>query len=119
MPKELRGRSVFRLRAFVRSSSKASGDHGLSGSCSGEGDGSSLRNSMSCKELMTSSIASRRGEGVRPGRGEGGAGDGPLETVGYRSFIEGAGEGPRAGWAVYAILCGGGTGGGGEEPLSS
>lgn len=69
---------------------------------------------------MTSSIASLKGDGVRPGTaGEWGAGECPLEMAGYRSFMEGAGEGVRAGRVLYATLCGGGAGGGGEEPKFS
>ena len=46
---------------------------------------------------MTSSIASRKGEGVMPvPPGDGGIGDAPLDTVGYLSVIDGAGEGVRA-----------------------
>ena len=52
---------------------------------------------MPCKDVMTSSIASRRGEGVMPvPPGDGGIGDAPLDIVGYLSFIDGAGEGVRA-----------------------
>lgn len=47
---------------------------------------------------MRSSIASRRGDGVSPGTvGESGAGDCPRERVGYRSFIDGVGEGVARG----------------------
>ena len=43
---------------------------------------------------MTSSIASRSGEGVSPWiAGEWGSGDVPLDTAGYLSFIDGEGEG--------------------------
>lgn len=43
---------------------------------------------------MTPSIASRRGDGVSAGSvGEGGAGDCLREKVGYRSFIDGVGDG--------------------------
>ena len=65
-------------------------------------------------------MASRRGEGVSPGAiCEREAGDCALGMDGYRLFIDGEGEGVlRGADALYATRCGGGAGGGGEEPIS-
>lgn len=68
------------LLEFVLNSSNASGDHGSSGErgMSGLGDGASRCIAMSCKDDITYSMASRKGDGVRPWTpGEGGIGECP------------------------------------------
>ena len=103
----------------MRNSSKASGDHGSSGR-SGEGEGVACLTAMPLREVITSSIASRNGEGVCPCTlGEYGAGECPCDIGGYRSFIEGVGDGVVLDVVlVYMMRCGGGGGGGGEDPRS-
>jgi hypothetical protein len=83
-------------------------------------DGESCGSSIPFNDDITSSIASLRGDGVRPWTvGEGGTGEGVLANNVNRSFIEGEGEGvARGGRLLTAIRCGGGAGGGGEDPKS-
>lgn len=83
IPSDVRGRRLAREGDLLLNSSNASGDHGLSGDLERSGDGALRRMPMPCNEDITSSIASRKGDGVLPSiAGDVGVGDGPLEKVG-------------------------------------
>lgn len=70
-----------------RKLSYASGDHGLLNIGCGDGDCPPRGSPISSNEVITSSIASRRGDGVCPRPSEWAAGDGVLDIVTKRSFM--------------------------------